>query len=120
MTESPTPTSSGAGELLAVERSRCVKPCDVCEGEGEIADGLDEAACSMPCPRCDGNAWLVDLGRLSALGPPPTEVREGPTNAMIAAGERVLIDRSVRDPEGKWWGYAKKVWLAMEAERLGS
>jgi hypothetical protein len=39
---------------------------------------------------------------------------------MIAAGERVLIDRSVRDPEGKWWGYAKKVWLAMEAERLGS
>jgi len=65
-------------------------------------------------------AGWMNLTPISALGPPPTEVREGPTNAMIAAGERVLIDRSVRDPEGKWWGYAKKVWLAMEAERLGS
>ena len=40
-----------------------------------------------------------------------------PTNLMIAAGERVLLQRAENDPEGKWWGHAKKVWLAMEAER---
>lgn len=55
-----------AGEVEPVINDKAVVPCPVCEGEGEIADGLDEAACSMPCPQCDGNAWLVDLGSLYA------------------------------------------------------
>lgn len=57
-----TPSASGEAS------DKAVMPCPVCEGEGEIADGLDEAACSMPCPRCDGNAWLVDLAALAFSG----------------------------------------------------
>lgn len=43
---------------------QCVKPCPACEGEGEIADGLDDAAVSTCCPRCSGNGWLVNVAAL--------------------------------------------------------
>jgi len=61
-----------------------------------------------------------DGGRERAGGSVGTLFVDTPTNAMIAAGERVLIDRQTHDPDNSWWGYAKKVWLAMEAKRLES
>lgn len=36
---------------------RALKICAVCEGEGTVADGLDEDACSIECPRCFGQGW---------------------------------------------------------------
>lgn len=44
---------------------KAVHVCPQCEGEGEHADGVDDAACSTQCVRCDGNGWLVDLAILS-------------------------------------------------------
>lgn len=53
----PSPEAEGEGE-------RTVMVCPQCEGEGEYADGVDEAACSTPCTRCLGNGWLVVLASL--------------------------------------------------------
>lgn len=60
--------AEGAGE-------QCVKVCPQCEGEGEYADGVDEAACSTPCTRCGSNGWIVDLAALRARSSAP-EARE--------------------------------------------
>jgi len=61
-------------ELIAAARAaptasdgeRAVMVCPQCDGEGEYADGLDEAACSTPCTRCGGNGWLADLKAIAA------------------------------------------------------
>lgn len=42
---------------LVEKVARAIAICEVCEGEGHIADGLDEAACSMPCPPCFGTGY---------------------------------------------------------------
>lgn len=34
--------------------------CVTCEGEGSMADGLDEAACSTACPECNGSGVRYD------------------------------------------------------------
>lgn len=39
--------------------ARAIKLCDVCDGEGTVCDGMDEAGCSMPCPVCFGTGYDV-------------------------------------------------------------
>lgn len=53
---------------------KAVMVCPQCEGEGEYADGLDEAACSTPCTRCDGNGWIVDFSAIEQAEPAATWV----------------------------------------------
>lgn len=37
--------------------ARAITLCPVCEGEGTVCDGLDEAGCSIPCPPCSGTGY---------------------------------------------------------------
>lgn len=84
--------SDGEGKL-----EHCVMPCPVCEGEGEVADGLDEAACSMQCPRCLGNAWIVDVATFTAKQS-PTPLSEGAEEAIA----RIIDPEAWKGAEFYW------------------
>lgn len=44
-------------EAMVERVAKAITLCPVCEGEGTVADGLDEAACSTPCPPCFGTGF---------------------------------------------------------------
>ena len=44
---------------------RAILTCPQCEGDGSVADGLDEAACSQPCSRCDSAGVIVDVAAIN-------------------------------------------------------
>lgn len=52
---------------------RAISLCSVCEGEGTVCDGLDDAACSMPCPPCFGTGY--DTRAVLAAVTPQIEAR---------------------------------------------
>lgn len=84
--------AEGAGE-------QCVKVCPQCEGEGEYADGVDEAACSTPCTRCGSNGWIVDLAALRARSSAPPS-REDALRVAVEALEPFA--RAADGLDGLW------------------
>ena len=97
--------------------ARAITLCPVCEGEGTVCDGLDEAGCSIPCPPCSGTGYDA-----RALLPVIRDHLE-PTSEMVEAARKQgqdegfaaavswLRDRSAQKPAA---------YLALEAELLAN
>ena len=65
---------------LVEAMARAITLCPVCEGEGTVCDGLDEAGCSIPCPPCSGTGY--DARALI----PVIRAHLEPTSEMVEAG----------------------------------
>lgn len=79
----------------------CIKICPRCQGEGEHADGVDEAACTTTCERCWGDGCIVDLEKLGIADPfAGFDDDELFFTAHVSLDGRVV---GVQHPEDAWW-----------------
>ena len=83
--------------------ARAITLCPVCEGEGTVCDGLDEAGCSIPCPPCSGTGY--DARAIL----PVIRAHLEPNERMAEAG---AIE--AQKPAG-WHSVYRNIWRAMLA-----
>ena len=86
--------------------ARAITLCPVCEGEGTVCDGLDEAGCSIPCPPCSGTGY--DARSLL----PVIRAHLEPTSEMLAIGNEAVDTCTKVDPCDN---PAKHIWADMLA-----
>lgn len=81
--------------------------CPACEGDGTVADGLDDAAVSMVCPHCLGSA--VDIRAVIAAIAPEiraqgaAEERAKVLSWLLSDGARLDYEASGREEHEFWW-----------------